>query len=327
MKTGVLDFPIKHIDGNLVFSKDGTVTAYYEVSGFNYDFLDHDDKLIPFQSQTAFLFNNKNDLHFMLEPFPSNIEEILGTTIEDIKMKNYLLKDNGIRLMEATKEALSKRKEIQETSEYLQFIGVQLIPDLNKYKDANAGLGLISSIKEFFKGVNAQINRANGLHSMDILEEEIKMWKDQSETAMDSIRSAFNCNIKELNTAQAVYLLEKEFSVMQSNSDIKKRRNFTTGEKVEGLDDEGRSQRAIRPKETAFFDLQNTNIEEDTPTSLIFRKEVNDEVKEMHVKYLVAHSMDSENYFPNFEWLYNIQSRMNFPISVSVRHITKRMSV
>lgn len=333
MKTAVLDFPIKHIDGNLIFAHDGSVTAYFQISGFNYDFLDHDDKFFPFSSQVAFLFNNKHDLHFVLEPYPTNIEEVLDKTIKDIEAKEYPLKDKGIQLMDSVKEALAKRKQMQETSEYLQFIGIQLDPDKNKYKDGNAGTSLIKSISEFFKGLNSTVNRANGLHANDILESEILMWKEQSETVMDSLRSMYNCNIRPTGTAETVYLIEKEFSVSQSNEDIKIRRHFISGETVEGFDEEEKAQKAIRPIETAFLDLQDTNIEEDTPTSLEFRKVIDEDVEAMNVKYLVAHSLDTENHFPNFEWLYNIQSRLPFPVSVSIRayhqsneRITKRLS-
>lgn len=333
MKTAVLDFPIRHIDGNLVFGKDGKVTAYYQISGFNYDFLDHDDKFAPFQSQLAFLFNNKHDLHFMLEPFPTNIEEIIENTMDDIQLKSYPLKRNGLQLMELTKSALSNRKKIAETSEYMQFVGIQLDPDKNKHKDGNIGLNLFQSAREMFKGLNSQVNRASGLHASDILESEIEMWREQSETMMESVRSAFNCTIRPTTTAETVYITEKEFSVTQSNSDVQPRREFMSGDLIEAMDDEGRSQRAIRPTEKAFLDVQDTNIEEDSPTTLKFTKLIDDEEVNLHVKYMVVSDMDSENFFPSFEWLYNIQSKIKFPVSVSIRayhqsneQITKRLS-
>lgn len=333
MKKAVLEFPIKHIDGNLVFSHDGKVTAYYQVSGFNYDFLDHDDKFIPFQSQIGFLYNNRHDLHYILEPFPTNVEEIIDNTIEDIKLKDYPLKKNGIEFLNATKSVLVKRKKTNETSECLQFIGVQLNPDRNKYREDNAGIGLLQTIKEVWKGINAQINRATGLHATDILESEIEMWRDQSETIMESLRSAFNCAIRPLQTAETVYLIEKEFSVTQSNSDVAPRRDFFSGKLVEGVDDEGNVQRAIRPVPKSFLVVQDTDIEEDSPTTLKFTKIIDDEIVDLHVKYMVVSDMDSENYFPNFEWLYNIQSKMKFPVAVSIRsyyqsneRITKRIS-
>lgn len=333
MKTAVLEFPIKHIDGNLVFSKDGKVTAYYAISGFNYDFLDHEDKFIPFQSQLAFLYNNKHDLHYILEPFPTNVEEILSQSVKDIDYKDYLLKESGKAFLTATKEALIRRKQMSETSEYLQFFGVQLNPEKNKYRDDNLGLNAIQSLKEIWKGFIAQVNRANGLHATDIMESEILMWQDQAEMVMENLRSAFRCNIRPLRTAETVYLIEKEFSVTQSNTDVRLRKNFFSGEWVESADETGRIQKAIRPIEKSFIDVQDTNIEEYSPTILKFTKIVDDEIVDLYTKYLVVSDMDTENYFPNFEWIYNIQSKMKFPVSVSVRayyqsneRITKRLS-
>lgn len=333
MKTAILDFPIKHIDGNLVFSKDGRVTAYYQISGFNYDFLDHDDKFIPFQSQLAFLYNNKSDLHYIVEPFPTDVEDIIDNTIADLKHKDYSLKQNGIEYLKQAKKALLKRKKMSETSEYLPFLGVQLNPEKNRYGDKNAGLDLINTIREMFKGMNEAVNRANGLLANDILEDEIMRWHEQSDMVMESLRSAFNCMIRPLQTAETVYLIEKEFSVTTNNSDISKRRKFFSGIMVEGIDEEGNMQKAVRPVEKSFLDLQDTNIEEYTPTILKFSKIVNDEIVDLYAKYLVVSDMDSENYFPNFEWLYNIQSKLNFPVSVSIRayyqsneRITKRLS-
>jgi AAA-like domain len=335
VKTAVLDFPIKHIDGNLVFSHDGTVTAYYQVSGFNYDFLDHDDKFIPFQSQTAFFYNNRYDLHLMVEPFPTDIEEIINATIEEMKYKNYELKEYGIKYMEALKKVLIEQRNTSETSEYHQYIGIQLNPEKNRYKDGNAGTNMVNYVREFFKGINQHVSKINGLHVNDIMESEIEMWRDQADTLMESIRSAFNCIIRPATTVECVYLVEKEFSVTQSNSDISVRPSFVSGEQVVGIDEEGNQQKAIRPNENAFIEVQNTNIEEITPTSLLFSKVVdkNDTVKNLYVQYLVAHSMDSENYFPSFEWLYYLQSNIPFPVSVSIRayhqsneRITKRLS-
>ncbi|NRG46658.1 hypothetical protein CWS20_22850 [Cytobacillus horneckiae] len=330
----MLDFPIKHIDGNLVFGHDGTVTAYYQVSGFNYDFLDHDDKFIPFQSQLAFLFNNRYDLHYIAEPFPTNIEEIINSSIEEMKLKTYELKQNGLQYMEMLRKALVEQRNMMETSEYREYIGVQLLPELNKYKDTNAGLSVFNSMKEFARGLNSQIHRAVGINANDILESEIEIWKEQADTILESVQSAFNCNIKTASTAETVYLIEKEFSVTQSNIDIEQRRDFSTSEAVVGIDEEGEAQKAIRPVEQSFIEIQNTNIDEVTPTSLKFSKVIeNDEVKNLHVKYLVAHTMDTENYFPNFEWIYFIQSKLSFPVSISVRayhqsneRITKKLS-
>ncbi len=63
-----IEFPVKHIENNLVFSHDGTVWAYYKIDGFNYDFLEDDEKIMPFQQQMSFLTNVGLDLHYLSDP-------------------------------------------------------------------------------------------------------------------------------------------------------------------------------------------------------------------------------------------------------------------
>ncbi|WP_275602441.1 hypothetical protein [Paenibacillus polymyxa] len=46
-------FPVKHVEGNLVFGRDGTVWAYYQVEGFAYDFRDMMQKFEPYSNQLS----------------------------------------------------------------------------------------------------------------------------------------------------------------------------------------------------------------------------------------------------------------------------------
>lgn len=332
MRSAVLDFPIKHIEDNLVFGHDGTVTAYYKIGGFNYDFLDHDDKFRPFQLQQAFLFNNKYDLHFISEPFPTNINEIINNTIEEIKLKDYALKEEGLLYMEQLNQILMEYRSSGDTSEYHQYIGVQLVTEKNKYRDTNAGISMITSFRELWKGLNSPVYKALGLNVSDILESEFIAWKDQAETLQHSLITAFNCKVSKVTTAECVYLIEKEFSVTASNADVEFKNGFNCGEKI-GTEDKDVS--AYRPNSKAFVELQNANIEELTPTILKLSKILDGDTEptERFVQYLVVSKMNSENYFPNFEWMYYIQSSLQFPVSVSVRayhqtneRIKKRLS-
>ncbi|WP_223882013.1 ATP-binding protein [Niallia endozanthoxylica] len=315
----VLDFPIKHIDQNLVFGKDGTVTAYYRISGFNYDFLDHDDKFIPFVKQRSFLENNSSDLHFILEPFPTNVEEIIDNTIAEIKEKDYLLRQSGIRYLSILKDTISKQKNITETSENIQYIGIQLNPQSNRYEDSNYGTSAFKIIKEFLKGLNSPVNKAVGLHATDILTDEILAWKQQAEIVRESLASAYNCLVQSATQAECIYLIEKETSVSPSNNDVEVRHNYTFGEKVRGMNKEGMEHEAVRPHEMGFVELQDANIEEISPTSLLISKIIEDKEKKLYTRYFVAKQLNTENYFPGFEWLYHLQSKVPFPVSVSIR--------
>ena len=333
----LLDYPVKHIDGNLIFSHDGSVTAYYRLAGFNYEFLDHEDKFIPFHSQLAFLFNNRYDLHFISEPFPTNIDLILADTIASIQRKNYPLKEAGLQYFEYLSTYFEEQKMTQETSEYIQYIGVQLDPTKNKYRDGNIGVTLFQSLKELWNGLNAQVNRSVGLTSQDLLQADINAWHDQADLLKEQLQSGFLCKVEKARTAECLYLLEKEFSVTSSNADIQSREEFRSGEVVEGteiVDGQEITYQTVRTNPRDFLELQGTNIEEHTATSLKLTKlDAADNENTYFTKYLVVHSMDSEMSFPHNEWFYLLQSRLPFPVSTSIRayhqtneRIVKRLS-
>lgn len=340
MRSAILDFPIKHIDKNLVFGYDGTVTAYFRISGFNYDFLEHDDKFKPFQSQIAFLYNNRYDLHYISEPFPTNVIEIIENTIADMETKEYDLKESGLMFMNELKRVLTENQNSNETTEYHQYFGIQLNAEKNKYPDGNAGLMIIEGFKNLFKGLNSTVNKMAGFKGSDLLESEIKAWHDQADIVHSSLYAAFNSKISKATTAECVYLIEKEFSVTQSNSDIEVKKNIIQPQVITAnlaLDDDGEKTKyvAIRPNAKNFIELFDTNIEEINPTTLKLSKILNDDdtPTEYYTKYLVAHTMHSENQFPSFEWLYNIQATVAFPVSISIRayhqsneRIVKRLS-
>ena len=52
----MIEFPIKYFEGNLVFSQDGSCWAYYELEGYNYDFLSDDEKDFIFTKIKAFFW-------------------------------------------------------------------------------------------------------------------------------------------------------------------------------------------------------------------------------------------------------------------------------
>lgn len=314
-----LDFPIKHIENNLVFSRNDEVWAYFKLEGFNYSFLSHDDKMRPFQKQLSLLVNNAYDVHYTSDPTVTNVASIIDETIEDMKTLDYDLRENGIAYMQELKEALTKHSKVTETSEYVDYIGIQLNPQKNKYQNANAGNNIINAIKYFIEGLKSPVYSAVGLDAYDIPLDDIEAYKIQAENLKSTLTHAFNCSIHKVSTAELVYLIEKKFSVTANYTDIKLRDNFDSGYNVEGVDDGGKKHKAIRSKQKAFIDLQNTSIEEVGAKTLLLKKIIDNETEELYTQYLVCHNMDDERLHPGSEWLHHLKSSLGFPISVSVR--------
>lgn len=315
-----LEFPIKYIVDNLIFGHDKTVWAFYKIDGFSYDFLDHDEKMIPFHNQLSFLVNNGLDLHYLVIPNPTDISGIINRTISEMKEKEYELLENGIKYMEKVRDILEHEKNKKETSEYNFYFGVQLDPEKNKYTTSNIGLNVISDIKNFFKGFSSPVYRAVGLEVDDILISEIETYKKQAEIIESSIGNSFNSTIKKVTTEEIVYILEKTFSTRTNNSDVKIKSNVRFGEIVTGVDEKGVEHKAIRTYKREFYDLQNTNIEElDAKTLLLSRIAEDGKIEQLYAQYLVVSEMEDVQYHPSSEWLYRIQSSMPFPLMISIR--------
>ncbi|PRX40916.1 AAA domain-containing protein [Planifilum fimeticola] len=313
----ILEFPVKHLDGNLVFGRDGTVWAYYGIEGFGYDFREDEEKMWPFQNQLSFLRNNEHDLHFLVVPNPTDVTEVCEETIRRIAKDHYALRDYGIEFLRQQKQAVSQQRSRIESNEYRAYLGIQLDPKRNQYREGNMGTNLISSLREMIEGFKTPVYRAAGLEPYDIPTTDIAAYREQADSLLDTVRGGFSCAARKLTAVETVYLIEKVFSV--ANNDVKMRESFSAGIEVKGEDEKGQVHRAIRPNDEAFFDLQNANVDEVGPKTLLLSKIIDNEVQKTYVQYLVCHDMDAVNYHPGFEWLYHIQSVLPFPVSISVR--------
>lgn len=315
-----LQFPIKHIEENLVFGHNGTVWAYFKVDGFSYDFLDDDGKIGPFNNQMSFLVENNLDFNFFVVPNPTNIDEIMRNTIEEMKLKDYALKEKGIFYMEQVKESLERDKELNETSEYSHYLGIQLNEKKNKYKTTNIGLSLVSSVKSFLQGFNSPIYNAVGLEKNDILESEIEAYKNQARVIQSNLSSSFSSLVKRIKAIELVYIIEKLYSTRANNSDVKLRNSFVSGELVTGYDENGAEHKAVRYRENDFLDLQDTNVRELNANTLLLSR-INEafEEEELYVRYLTVSQMDDVMFHPGNEWLYHLQSHLPFPIAIMIR--------
>ncbi|WP_144556098.1 ATP-binding protein [Bacillus pumilus] len=314
------DFPVKHIEQNLVFGTDGTVWAYFHVEGYGYDFRDNEQKKKPFKNQMALLTKNQYDLHLLSIPFKMDVTRIIDQTIEEVKRKDYELKDHGLRYLNALKTTIKESVYQSDTNQYVSYFGVQLDPKKNVYIDGNQGTKLLASFKQFLKGINSPVYKAVGLERFDILHSEIQAFKDQAATIASDLSDAFSSPVRPISTAEALFLTEYSFSVPggEYSSSISK-----IGVDVEGTDYTGRTYQAVRPDKKLFLDLQSAEVEEYDPKTLRLRKLVDNEIKEQYVQYLVVSRMSTVVSHPGTEWLYRIQTDLPFPVGTSIRAFYK----
>lgn len=310
-------FPVRHVEGNLVFGADGTVWAYFLLNGFNYDLRDHNGKMEPFDRQMAFFKENIGDLHFSVVPVPTNTDTILNHTIDQIKDKNYPLQQHGIAYMEAIKDALRGSNIEIDSTEYNALLGVQIRKHFNHVKDSNAGNAMIQSFSEFVKGLKSPLYRAVGLQPFDILQKEIEDYQKDAVSIQKELEKFFNCEVEEVTTKQMIFFMEQHYTV--GKQEIPIREDFQSAETVEGTDLKGKKHKAKRPNPKAFFDIQNAEVQEVDRRTLLVQREVDHEIEETYVRYFICDKITGAPEHPGWEWMYKVQNRLNFPVAFSIR--------
>lgn len=310
-------FPVKHIDGNLTFGHDGTVWAYYLLSGYNYELRDENGKIAPFLSQLEFFKQNDGDIHLTTIPVPTNTDAIIDQSIKQMKKLNYPLLEQGITYMEDIKQALKESNIQTDSTTYHSILGVQIRKRFNHVKDANTGNAMLQAFAEFVKGLKSPLYRAVGLEPSDILHKEIAAYHKESKDMLLKIQKSFKCDVEILNSKQMVYFIEQHYSV--GEQEIPYREAFEPSETVEGVDPEGRKHQAKRPNPKSFFELQNAEVQELDRQTLLVQRLVNNEIVDNYVRYFVCKDIPAMPEHPGWEWLYDMQNKLNFPVTFSIR--------
>lgn len=253
------DFPVRHIEGNLAFGRDGSVWAYYQVEGFGYDFRDTMQKIHPYNRQLSFYVENVHDLHFLMIPSLTDVSGIIDETIEEISRKDYALKENGIRYFQSLKRTLAAQRSSRETNEYHSYIGVQLDPRKNEMrKIGNLGLAAVTTLKDLVAGFTSPVYRAVGLEPNDILKRDIEQWRRQADGLRETLGQSMSSLVRALTKEETVFLIEQNFSV--THNDTRLRKGYETGMDVTGVEDSGRVHEARRGNSKAGYRQQNADF-------------------------------------------------------------------
>lgn len=314
------DFPIKHIADNIILNDNGEVWAYFRITGFNYDFANESEKFSFFRSQLGGLENEQTDFHFLTIPNATDIKEILERTVKQVEFKEYALKEQGVALLREIMRELTDNRETSETTEYFDFVGVQLNREKIVHKEGNVGLSFLQSIKAYVDGINSPIYQAVGLKTSDILNSEIEGYKMQSKMYESVLSTMYSSKVAAVSFEELLRIVELNFSTRINNSDIKLRREFQISTLVEGRTEDGKKHKAFRPNKKHFLELQDVNIDESSPKHLtISRINNNNELENLYAQHVVISELPDVSVFPDAEWLYNIKTYLPFPITVSIR--------
>lgn len=300
----MIEFPIKYFEGNLVFSQDGSCWAYYQLAGYNYDFLSDDEKDFIFTKIKAFFWQINLDTHMLIVP---NFQSI-GEKHDRFKSKlSGPLKDAATKHMDDASVQLEKMLG-KEGTEYLFFIGVKL------QKPESTRSSIFHDIKEAWKEFIGSIHDVSGLDTPEISEDEIDRYRKAERRVYNKVATRFKAD--PVTEEDIQWLVRRNFYRSIGKAPIIK--NWSPTYTVDYKEYEQGNTTIRRPLFHDVLRLSEGLVDDSPKRSLILKQIVEGEEVEGHVAFLTVSSVPYEMHFPGEEWMYVIQN-LDFPVEISVR--------
>lgn len=301
-----IEFPIKYFEGNLVFSQDGTCWAYYQLAGYNYDFLADDEKDIIFTKIKQFFWQINLDTHLLVVPNFQSIQE------KHDRFKRKLtgpLKDAAAKHTEDAAVQLEKMLG-KEGTEYRFFIGVKLQKPDSKKKKAS----IIKDIKEAWKEFIGGVNEASGLDTPEIIEDEIDRYRKAERRVFNKV--ATRLKAEPVIEEDTQWLVRRNWYRSIGKAPILK--NWSPAYTVNYKEFEEGEITVRRPLYHDVLRLSEGLVDDSPKRSIILKQMHEGEEVEGHVAFLTIANVPYEMQFPGEEWMYVIQN-LDFPVEISVR--------
>jgi len=300
-----IEFPVKYFEENLVFAQDGSCWAYYQLSGYNYDFLADDEKDYIFTKIKAFFWQIHLDTHMLVVPNFQSIQE------KHERFKSRLsgpLKEAAVKHTDDAADQL-ERLLGKEGTEYLFYIGVKLPKPENTQKNS-----LLQDIKEAWKEFIGSVNETTGLDTPEIVEDEIKRYRKAERRIYNKIYSRFQAEPVSEEAIQ--WLIRRNFYRGIGKAPVLK--NWSPAYSVHYKEYEDGDVTVRRPLHHDVLRLSEGLVDDSPKRSLVLKQVYEGEEKEGYVAFLAVSNVPFEMEFPNEEWIYTIQS-LDFPVELSIR--------
>ena len=301
-----IEFPIKYFEGNLVFSQDGSCWAYYQLTGYNYDFLADDEKDYIFTKIKAFFWQIHLDTHMLVVPNFQSIQE----KHEIFKSKlSGPLKEAAVK---HTDDAAIHLEQLlgKEGTEYRFYIGVKL-PKPENLKHHNS---FFQDLKEAWKEFISGVNESSGLDTPEIIEEEMERYRKAERRVYNKVHSRLKAD--PVNEEAIQWLIRRNFYRGIGKAPIFK--EWSPAYTVNFKEYEEGNIRVRRPLYHDMLRLTEGLVDDSPKRSLILKQVHEGEEVEGHVAFLTISNVPYEIEFPGEEWMYVIQN-LDFPVEVSVR--------
>lgn len=301
-----IEFPIKYFEGNLVFSQDGSCWSYYQLAGYNYDFLADDEKEFIFTKIKAFFWQINLDTHLLVVPNFQSIQE------KHDRFKKKLtgpLKEAAIKHTDDSAMQLEKLLG-KEGTEYRFFIGVKLLKPENSKKKTS----FFQDVKEAWKEFVSGIHETSGLDTPEIIEEEIMRYRKSERRVFNKV--ATRLQAEPVSEEDLQWLIRRNWYRSIGKTPIIKR--WSPEYSVSYKEYQEGDITIRRPLYHDILRLSEGLVDDSPKRSLIIKQTSKDSEVEGHVAFLTIGNVPYEMQFPGEEWMYIIQN-LDFPVEISVR--------
>lgn len=287
-------YPIKYIENNLVWNKDGEVFAYYELIPYNYSFLSEQQKFIVHDSFSQLIAQNREGkIHALQIATENSIRAIQESSKKEIKGK---LKDIAIqRIDEQTEALISVWGENQV--DYRFFIGFKLCSSNEKIDIKNIKKSLLATLQDFFLGVNCHL--MNDFVSMS--NDEVYEYTKLENLLENKLSRRFK--IRRLEKNDIGYLIEHlygregiAYDDYQYDASIKKLENETLIKYYDLI----KPTRCLMEENERYIRIEH------------------DGQKDSYVSYFTIETIVGELDFPSSEIFYYQQQMFTFAIDTSI---------
>ena len=286
-------FPIKFIDNNLVWNKDGEVFAYYELVPYNYSFLSPEQKFIVHDNFRQLIAQSREGkLHALQIATESSIRSIQEKSKRLVTGK---LREVAIEKIDQQTEALVEMIGDNQV-DYRFFLGFKLMVMEQELNLSSMKQSAFMSFKEFLLEVNHTL--MNDFVSMP--NDEINRYMKMEKLLENKISRRFK--VRRLEIHDFGYLMEHLYGrdgIAYEDYEYqlpKKKLNKETLIKYYDL---------IRPTRCVIEESQR-----------YLRLEHED--KESYVSYFTVNAIVGELDFPSSEIFYFQQQQFTFPVDTSM---------
>lgn len=306
--------PIIYFAGNMIFNADKSVWAAYKLTGYDYDYLDDEQKIQILYKQARFLAGITGDAQILIVPVEQDNRSQFKYLIDKLD-KEDLLYEQAKYHAEQTEDYLERIRTSQgDTNDYRSYILIRL----TNFAETELVSSLKSAFQFFIKSPVNALNFLMELDSKDILMSRI----NRARKAANDWFFAQNQKIRliELQNAETQWLFRR-IGFRGLNERVK----LFQGDMAGSMDwqpfmeeKEAAGERIVRPFGYDTVNLFSGSIH---PEGRLVRVE-HDKNKVSWQTFLTLTNIPDQFEYPGIEWLYMLQqSNMQAEVCIHIRAI------